>query len=246
MSLFSCRSIARQSTINQLRSTAHCSRPKCINSIVKFKRFATTYPNQQTRQYDNTVNKRHQTGLLYGLAILIGTLGMSYAAVPMYKAYCQKTGFGGTPNTDTSKFTPDRMIPVDHHRPIRITFNSQVSDSLQWKFTPQQRQVTVLPGETALAFYTATNLSKEDIIGIATYNVTPDIAAPYFSKVQCFCFDEQKLNAGETVDMPVFFFIDPDVCDDPRMREVDLITLSYTFFKAKYDNQGNIMMPASN
>lgn len=182
---------------------------------------------------------------MYGLAVLIGTLGMSYAAVPMYKAYCQKTGFGGTPNTDASRFTPERMVPVDEHRPIRITFNSQVSDTLQWKFTPQQRQVTVRPGETALAFYTATNLSNEDIIGIATYNVTPDIAAPYFSKVQCFCFDEQKLNAGETVDMPVFFFIDPDVCDDPRMREVDLITLSYTFFKAKYDSQGNIVMPAT-
>lgn len=169
---------------------------------------------------------------MYGLAVLIGTLGLSYAAVPMYKAYCQKTGFGGTPNTDPSKFTPDRMIAVTDHRPIRITFNSQVSDALQWKFTPQQRQVTVLPGETALAFYTASNLSDEDIVGIATYNVTPDIAAPYFSKVQCFCFDEQKLNAGETVDMPVFFFIDPDVCDDPRMRDVDLITLSYTFFRS--------------
>lgn len=209
-------------------------------------RRATTIANGQApRKYDSNVNKSHQTGLLYGLAVLIGTLGMSYAAVPMYKAYCQKTGFGGTPNTDASRFTPDRMVPVPEHRPIRITFNSQVSDSLQWKFTPQQRQVTVLPGETALAFYTATNQSKEDIIGIATYNVTPDIAAPYFSKVQCFCFDEQKLNAGETVDMPVFFFIDPDVCDDPRMREVDLITLSYTFFKAKYDSSGNILMPAT-
>ncbi|BFZ58298.1 Cytochrome c oxidase assembly protein cox11, mitochondrial [Savitreella phatthalungensis] len=162
----------------------------------------------------------------------------------MYKAYCQKTGFGGTPNTDEGKLTSDRMVPQGDKR-IRVTFNSQVSDALQWKFTPQQRSISVLPGETALAFYTATNFSKEDIIGIATYNVTPDFAAPYFSKVQCFCFDEQKLNAGESVDMPVFFFLDPDLLDNPRMRDVDLITLSYTFFKARYDNNGRVLMPAT-
>lgn len=196
-----------------------------------------------TRQYNPAVNKQHTTGLLYGLAVLVGTLGLSYAAVPMYKAYCQKTGFGGTPNTDATKFTPERMTPITSHKKIRVTFNSQVSDTLEWKFTPQQRQVVIQPGETALAFYTATNKSAEDIIGIATYNVTPDIAAPYFSKIQCFCFDEQKLLAGESVDMPVFFFIDPDVVDDPRMKDVDLITLSYTFFKARYDSNGNILMP---
>lgn len=105
-----------------------------------------------------------------------------------------------------------------------------MSDLLEWKFTPQQREVRVLPGETALAFYTATNMSNEDIIGVATYSVTPGQVAPYFSKIQCFCFEEQKLNAGETVDMPVFFFIDPDFCDDPAMRGIDTVTLSYTFF----------------
>lgn len=88
----------------------------------------------------------------------------------------------------------------------------------------------VLPGETALAFYTATNKSDEDIIGVATYSVTPGQVAPYFSKIQCFCFEEQRLNAGETVDMPVFFFIDPDFVDDPAMTKIDTVTLSYTFF----------------
>lgn len=88
----------------------------------------------------------------------------------------------------------------------------------------------VLPGETALAFYTATNKSSSDIIGVATYSVTPGQAAPYFSKIQCFCFEEQKLNAGESVDMPVFFFIDPDFATDPNMRGIDTITLAYTFF----------------
>lgn len=141
---------------------------------------------------------------------------------------------------------------------------------MPWKFIPQQREVRVLPGETALAFYTATNKSEEDIIGVATYSVTPAQVAPYFSKIQCFCFEEQRLNAGETVDMPVFFFIDPDFCNDPTMNRIDTITLSYTFFskllnfsqlvaqsacywsllisrlEAKYDKNGNLTpMPLS-
>jgi len=101
---------------------------------------------------------------------------------------------------------------------------------LPWKFVPQQREVRVLPGETALAFYTATNKSDQDIIGVATYSVTPGQVAPYFSKIQCFCFEEQRLNAGETVDMPVFFYIDPDFVNDPNMRGIEQVTLSYTFF----------------
>ena len=105
-----------------------------------------------------------------------------------------------------------------------------MSDVLPWKFIPQQREVRVLPGETALAFYTATNKSDADIIGVATYSVTPAQVAPYFSKIQCFCFEEQRLNAGETVDMPVFFFIDPEFVKDPTMKGIDTITLSYTFF----------------
>ena len=94
----------------------------------------------------------------------------------------------------------------------------------------QQREVRVLPGETALAFYTATNKSDEDVIGVATYSVTPGQVAPYFSKIQCFCFEEQRLNAGETVDMPVFFYIDPEFLKDPAMKGIDTITLNYTFF----------------
>lgn len=121
-------------------------------------------------------------------------------------------------------------------RRLRITFNGSVSDVLPWKFTPQQREVRVLPGETALAFYTATNKSDEDIIGVATYSVTPGQVAPYFSKIQCFCFEEQRLNAGETVDMPVFFFIDPDFVNDPAMKKIDTIILSYTFFSMQLLN----------
>ncbi|KAK2802660.1 Cytochrome c oxidase assembly protein cox11, mitochondrial [Emmonsiellopsis sp. PD_5] len=153
---------------------------------------------------------------------------------------CQQTGWNGQPvQTHRTEENPaSRLKPVTNSRRLRITFNGSVSDVLPWKFTPQQREVRVLPGETALAFYTATNKGPNDIIGVATYSVTPAQVSPYFSKIQCFCFEEQRLNAGETVDMPVFFFIDPDFVNDPAMKGIDTITLSYTFFKARYDSNG--------
>lgn len=150
---------------------------------------------------------------------------------------CQTTGYGGQPvrahglsPTDTPEDLAARLEPVTSARRIRVTFSSSVSDVLPWKFVPQQREVRVLPGESALAFYTATNLSDQDIIGVATYSVTPAQTAPYFSKIQCFCFEEQRLAAGETVDMPVFFYLDPDLLKDINMRNVETVTLNYTFF----------------
>lgn len=122
-----------------------------------------------------------------------------------------------------------------------MTFNASVSDVLPWKFTPQQREVRVLPGETALAFYTATNSSDQDIIGVATYSVTPAQVAPYFSKIQCFCFEEQRLNAGETVDMPVFFYLDPDLLTDLNMKGVETVTLNYTFFSEFLSALGSLI-----
>ena len=188
----------------------------------------------------------------YSLSVILGTVALSYGSVPMYKIVsillpvvkhfkthcthqiCQQTGWGGQPVKalilSSGEDPATRLQPVTSSRRLRITFNGSVSDVLPWKFTPQQREVRVLPGETALAFYTATNKSDEDIIGVATYSVTPGQVAPYFSKIQCFCFEEQRLNAGETVDMPVFFFIDPDFVNDPAMSKIDTIILSYTFF----------------
>ena len=122
------------------------------------------------------------------------------------------------------------MIPVTDAKRIRVTFSASVSDTLPWKFIPEQREVRVLPGETALAFYKAINKSNKDIIGVATYSVTPAQVAPYFSKIQCFCFEEQRLNAGEEVDMPVFFYLDPDLMNDVNMKGIETVTLSYTFF----------------
>ncbi|KAI0485456.1 amine oxidase [Xylaria cf. heliscus] len=191
---------------------------------------------------------KNRTTMFYTLSIILGTVAFSYGSVPMYKMICQTTGWGGQPirapghgggSSADGEDSASRMVPVKDARRIRVTFNASVSDVLPWKFVPQQREVRVLPGETALAFYTATNRSDSDIIGVATYSVTPAQVAPYFSKIQCFCFEEQRLNAGETVDMPVFFYLDPDLLDDLNMRGVHEVTLSYTFFKAKYDDNGN-------
>ncbi|CAI0648612.1 unnamed protein product [Colletotrichum noveboracense] len=186
----------------------------------------------------------------YTLSVILGTVALSYGSVPLYKMICQTTGWGGQPirahgpDVDYSEDgLASRLVPVTSANRIRVTFSSSVSDVLPWKFTPQQREVRVLPGETALAFYTATNTSDTDIIGVATYSVTPGQVAPYFSKIQCFCFEEQRLNAGETVDMPVFFYLDPDIVNDVNMRGIETVTLNYTFFKAKYDDNGRFKAP---
>jgi len=182
--------------------------------------------------------KQRNTNILYyTLSVILGTVALSYGSVPLYKTICQQTGWGGQPINihDTGRGEEDdivaRRTPQTYASRLRITFAGSTSDILPWKFTPQQREVRVLPGETALAFYTATNNSPtEDIIGVATYSVTPAQVAPYFSKIQCFCFEEQRLNRGETVDMPVFFYIDPEFLKDPNMKGIETITLNYTFF----------------
>ncbi|KAI4870705.1 cytochrome c oxidase assembly protein CtaG/Cox11-domain-containing protein [Hypoxylon rubiginosum] len=199
---------------------------------------ATGVPSMdRVREYYKYKNR---TTMFYTLSIILGTVAFSYGSVPMYKMICQTTGWGGQPvrapghgasSGDDGDFdVASRLVPVTDARRIRVTFSASVSDVLPWKFVPQQREVRVLPGETALAFYTATNRSDADIIGVATYSVTPAQVAPYFSKIQCFCFEEQRLNAGETVDMPVFFYLDPDLLNDLNMRGINEVTLSYTFF----------------
>ncbi|POY73253.1 hypothetical protein BMF94_3587 [Rhodotorula taiwanensis] len=199
---------------------------------------AEAYQRAREAQY----KERNRSLLLYSAATILVVTAGSYLAVPLYRVFCSATGYGGTPQTDQSRFGPERLVArTDLGSRIRVTFNADASDSLPWSFEPQQKEVRVLPGETALAFYTATNHSDEDIIGIATYNVTPMNIAPYFAKVECFCFEEQRLLAGEEVDLPVFFFIDRDFVDDPLMKDVREVTLSYTFFRARRDSYGNLV-----
>ncbi|KAJ9120770.1 hypothetical protein QFC22_002702 [Naganishia vaughanmartiniae] len=196
----------------------------------------------QRRLYESRKMKSRNAAY-YVAGALILTLGVTYAAVPAYRAFCSATGFSGVPITDPARFLPERLYPSKESalaNRITVHFEATASDELKWKFTPQQKYVKVLPGETALAFYTAENWGTEDVIGIATYNTTPSRMAPYFAKVECFCFEQQKIRAGETVDLPVFFFIDRDIIDDSSLVGVDDVVLSYTFFKARRNKQGHL------
>ncbi|XP_057971777.1 cytochrome c oxidase assembly protein COX11, mitochondrial [Malania oleifera] len=172
--------------------------------------------------------------LLYLTALVFAMVGCSYAAVPLYRRFCQATGYGGTVQRresveeKISRHSKDGTITT---REIVVQFNADVADGMPWKFIPTQREVRVKPGESALAFYSAENRSLTPITGVSTYNVTPMKAAVYFNKIQCFCFEEQRLLPGEQIDMPVFFYIDPEFETDPRMDGINNLILSYTFFK---------------
>ncbi|KAL9956918.1 hypothetical protein ACROYT_G038478 [Oculina patagonica] len=175
---------------------------------------------------------RNRTTAIYIIALVLTVVGFSYLAVPLYRLYCQATGLGGTVKREDAGEKIEQMERKPE-RDLLIRFNADKSASMQWNFRPQQAAVRLVPGETALAFYTATNPTDEPITGISTYNVIPFEAGQYFNKIQCFCFEEQRLNPHEQVDMPVFFYIDPEFTEDPAMAKVDIITLSYTFFEAK-------------
>lgn len=182
--------------------------------------------------YNAAHKQRIRSWRLYCCAGGILVLGLTYAAVPLYRVFCQSFSYGGTVsvNHDTAKVST--MTPVKD-RILTIKFNADTAATMQWNFKPQQNSIKVLPGETALAFYTAKNPLDTPVIGVSTYNVVPYEVGQYFNKIQCFCFEEQQLNPHEEIDMPVFFYIDPDFAEDPRMENVNEITLSYTFFEAK-------------
>lgn len=188
--------------------------------------------SRKTQSQEEEWRNRNKTALTYIAAAGVGMIGLAYAAVPLYRLYCQATGLGGTAVAGHDTEQVATMTPVKE-RVIKVTFNADTHASMQWNFRPQQTEIFVVPGETALAFYRAKNPTDKPIIGISTYNVVPFDAGQYFNKIQCFCFEEQRLNPHEEVDMPVFFYIDPEFDNDPRMARVDTITLSYTFFEAK-------------
>ncbi len=158
-------------------------------------------------------------------AIAAGMLALAFAAVPLYRAFCQATGFGGT--TQRAVVAPGATVAG---QTIKVRFDANMSPGMPWQFHPEANDVAVRIGERRLAFYRATNLSAAPVTGRAVYNVSPDVAGKYFKKIQCFCFNEQTLKGGETVEMPVTFFVDPAILDDPIARRVDEITLSYTFY----------------
>lgn len=166
----------------------------------------------------------HVTVALCCAAFVAAMVGAAYAAVPLYQMFCQVTGFGGA--TRVARAAPD--VPLE--RTVEIRFDANVAPGLDWSFQPEARSVTVRVGETKLAFYRAHNRSSRPVTAAATYNVTPAQAGYHFAKMQCFCFTDQTLQPGETLDLPVVFFVDPAFAEDPEMRSVKTITLSYTFF----------------
>jgi cytochrome c oxidase assembly protein subunit 11 len=151
-------------------------------------------------------------------------LGLAFAAVPLYRMFCQATGFGGT--TQRASKAPDTVL----ERTVVVRFDSTVGPGLPWTFQPVEREVTVKLGESKLAFYRATNNSSKPVVGTASFNVAPDQVAVFFNKLECFCFTEQRLEPGESVDMPVSFFIDPAIINDKDAAHIGQMTLSYTFF----------------
>ncbi len=169
-----------------------------------------------------------RTGIAVAL-VAIAMIGVAYAAVPLYRLFCQVTGFGGTTQVAAAAPTADRLAAVAG-RTIKVRFDSNIAPGLPWRFRQKQNEVTIPIGEKRLAYYTATNTGDRPITGRAVFNVSPDVAGQYFIKIECFCFTEQTLRAGETVDMPVTWYIDPAIMDDPVAKKIDEITLSYTFY----------------
>ena len=165
-----------------------------------------------------------------------GMLGLAYAAVPLYDAFCKATGFGGTPLV--AQEGGDRPVIA---RTVQVRFDANTDPNLAWRFEPLEREVKVRLGEEKLVHFRATNVSQRPIVGTATYNVTPERTAGWFNKVQCFCFTEQLLQPGQSVDMPVLFFVDADMDKDRRYDGVRTITLSYTFYEAKTERAKTLL-----
>ena len=171
-----------------------------------------------------TPARRRMLTAVLSTGVIAGMLGLTAAAVPLYRLFCEVTGYGGT--TQRADRAPDQAS----ERTIKIRFNADIAEGLPWSFAPATREIEVRIGEQTLAFYRAHNSAARPITGTATFNVMPAKAGPYFSKIDCFCFTEQVLAAGQSADLPVSFFVDPAILDDPDTRDLRSITLSYTFF----------------
>jgi cytochrome c oxidase assembly protein subunit 11 len=173
---------------------------------------------------------RRNRRTLFGALGVVGLMvGVSFAAVPLYSLFCRVTGFGGTP------MVGGRAAPGAGEQRITIRFNANTQPNLPWRFEPAQASVVLHVGEEGLGFYRARNLSDAPATGVSTYNVTPEVVGRYFHKTACFCFEEQTLAPGQDVDMPVAFWVDPQIANDPNTRDIRTITVNYTFFRTLKD-----------
>jgi len=179
-------------------------------------------------------NDKNTSVFYYMVSAVIFMIGAAYVSVPLYRLFCQVTGYGGTTQVNIN---PQQTNLVKREEDfITVKFNTDVHSEVPWKFVPCQKEVIVSLGENTLAFFKATNMSDKPVTGVSTYNVTPFESGLFFNKVQCFCFDEQRLEAHETVDLPVLFFVDPTIREEPSLINTNIITLSYTFFKVDEDD----------
>jgi cytochrome c oxidase assembly protein subunit 11 len=180
---------------------------------------------------DTDPKRRHSILALSLVGLVAGMVGLSFASVPLYRVFCQVTGYGGVPQR--AEKAPGEVLD----RTVTIRFDGNVDRSLPWTFAPVQQTMDVKIGETALAFFKASNNSASPVTGRAIFNVSPELAGRYFTKIECFCFKQQTLAAGQTVDMPVTFFVDPKFVDDEDTKDISEITLSYTFYRSDEPNQ---------
>jgi cytochrome c oxidase assembly protein subunit 11 len=168
--------------------------------------------------------KRNRRVMIAAAAVPLAMFGAAYAAVPLYELFCQVTGFGGT--TRIAEQAASRVL----EREVTIRFDANTADGINWAFRAEQPEIRIKVGENALAFYRVTNTSDRPVTAVATYNVTPHKAGQYFMKLECFCFQDKTLQPGETAELPVIFYVDPAIAEDPQRDDVKTITLSYTFF----------------
>ena len=173
-------------------------------------------------------NRNARTGLI-ALGGALAMLGLGFASVPLYRIFCQVTGFGGTTMKVSEAQAASVKVAEGH---ISVRFDANVDRGMPWKFAPQQVTQDMRIGTRKMAFYKAENLSDKPVTGVASFNVEPEYVGKYFNKIQCFCFERQTLQPGQSIDMPVMYYIDPKILDDPEAKNVEQITLSYTFHVA--------------
>ena len=175
-------------------------------------------------------NKKNLLLLFKFMIIVVAMVALSFASVPLYNLFCKVTGYGGT--TGVSNAVSDVIL----ERKVKVRFHAETALDLPWYFEAEQNDITVQLGQGGLASFVARNEASYPVGGTAIFNVTPLKAGKYFKKIQCFCFDEQILEAGQEVHMPVYFYIDPEMDQDPFLKDIKTITLSYNFFKAESDS----------
>lgn len=175
-------------------------------------------------QISEKVERSNRRMAIACVGFFAGMVGMAYAAVPLYDMFCRVTGYGGT----TQRVEQYSQTVLD--KDVKVRFDANVTGGLGWDFKPVQREITIKIGETTQIAYEATNITSQPLSGRASFNVTPQIAGAYFMKVECFCFTDTELKPGETMEMPVVFYVDPEIVNVTELKNINTITLSYTFF----------------